>query len=527
MRKKFFATILFLMAILGIGAQTATLVPKLIKSGDTGIAAINSHDTNIVHIDTKATLTIAVEPQISEGSITIAKDTLSFDTLIYKDISLTSDSRLSYYFKNPGTVKISGKYRNENGEELPFVNTLIVNVYNPVSYTISPDEPQELFVGYNTQEDVTFSIDAHGGNDAGWSLQWQHEDKDIEGGNGSSYTISGKDVSLDQSGNYSVRVENKAEDGTSLFATQIKGYLLTVYDRLSACKVQGDSRIIVNNGKIRHGESLYISCDISDAEWKYRWRIDDNPIDNDSLPYLNYTDSTPFSGEGMDTRRLTFYLETTNDSISKFYGVPLIVYNHPRTPIKLTRKGNGSSHTFIIMLPNGLTDDVLAQNRYQFVFGYTDAYGIDHDLTTTSSRYFRMDNARDYNNTSTKYYAYSLWNYPDGALVTSNKCILDADEEYFDGSDFDMVTRSDVTSITHALSEQVNIHGNHISAYFDKPVRVSVTICSVHGDVVAKHVLGIKKNYNEQIAVNGLTPGIYLLIYNYDTRVEVEKVIVK
>ena len=291
---------------------------------------------------------------------------------------------------------------------------------------------------------------------------------------------------------------------------------------------------------IRNGESARFYSAVSgaytpngSADWQYDWYLDNQLVESNHDGVWSYEVNADFRGEGMDMSHQDFHLQVTNYGpygkmwANKSYDMPVTIYKQPRTPIKLERKGNGKSNTFVITFPNGITDEVLTTNEYQYVFGYTDANGKDHDLATLNTRYYHMDNASDYNDKTRKYYVYALWTYPDGARVTSNKRILDSAEEHFDGSNFEQITRADASSISSLLSERIEINGNHFDAHFDKSVKVAVTIYSIRGNVIREHVLDAKNDYHEIISLSGLSSGVYLMKYTYDNQVKVEKVVVK
>ena len=294
-------------------------------------------------------------------------------------------------------------------------------------------------------------------------------------------------------------------------------------------------------GGIRNGELVKFDCKASGAyepintpTWQYDWYFCNKSSDGKRDDcHFEGNATANFTGEGMGSYVQNCHLKVTNygpDGVwdDSTHITPVKIYRAPRTPLKLVRKGNGNSNTLIVMFPEEINDDILEQNEYKFEFGYTDANGNDKWLGTVRSRYFQLTNG-SVNDSSRKYYVYSVWDYPDGAHVTSNKRVLDlSNEVYFNGSDFSKVTRSDMTAIIATrMSEQVDIQGNHIDAHFDKPVKVMVSIYTLRGGLVKELFLGEKKDYNERVVLNGLTPGIYLLRYTLGSQVKVEKVVVK
>ena len=309
------------------------------------------------------------------------------------------------------------------------------------------------------------------------------------------------------------------------------------FGKVSATDKEGKSVV----GGIRNGELVKFDCKASGAyepintpTWQYDWYFCNKSSDGKRDDYHFEGNATAsFNGEGMGSYVQNCHLKVTNygpDGIwdDSTHITQVKIYRAPRTPLKLVKKGNGNSNTLIVMFPDEINDDILEQNEYKFEFGYTDANGKDQWLGTVRSRYFQLTNG-SVNDPSRKYYVYCVWDYPDGAHVTSNKRVLDlSNEVYFNGSDFSKVTRSDMTAITATrMSEQLDVQGNHIDAHFDKPVKVMVSIYTLRGGLVKELFLGEKKDYNERVVLNGLTPGIYLLRYTSGSQVKVEKVVVK
>ena len=288
---------------------------------------------------------------------------------------------------------------------------------------------------------------------------------------------------------------------------------------------------------IRNGEFVKADWDVSGAysnHWLYSMYLDGQQVTTNNDGSFSEKIDVQFSGEGMQVDTLNCLFIATNygpygnvwsrgSQVTSVY-----VYKQPRTPVQLIRKGNGSSNTFIIAFPNGITDEILAENDYQFTLGYTDRNGVDHDLQTTrNTRYFHLSNAADFFDSSRKYYVYSVWDYPDGARVTSNKRLLNSEEEYYDGSIFDIATRSETSSIAELLTGEVNVAGNHFVAHFDKPVEVSVSVVSLRGNIVREDHFDVKSDFNERVNLSGLKSGVYLIKYTYGKQVKVERVIVK
>ena len=244
--------------------------------------------------------------------------------------------------------------------------------------------------------------------------------------------------------------------------------------------------------------------------------------------------SVSFTGENKATESVDYDLIVSNLGpygkiwAKKSYQQHIVqIYRHPRTPQKLQIKGSGVSHTLIVdhMLPD--QDNILKDYRY--VFGYTDVQGIDHDLDTIPKRYFQVPNENWDENA--KYYVFALWNYEDGAKVTSQKRIINGKEEYFNGCDFSAVgTRAsddDPTDINTIKCNGVQAQGAHLRANFNSPTSGMVSIITLDGRVVREQIFPKKKNHDEIVNTSNLSTGIYLFKYMFGSESTTEKVIIK
>lgn len=122
------------------------------------------------------------------------------------------------------------------------------------------------------------------------------------------------------------------------------------------------------------------------------------------------------------------------------------VYKRPAAPTQLLRKGDGTSCTFVVIM-TPLGNQEILDLGYQYVYGYTDASGVMHEMTTTPLRYCHT--TKDiYNDSSLTFWAYSVWHYADGSVVTSGMRFLDgAEDPDFDASVFDATRASEVGKV--------------------------------------------------------------------------------
>jgi hypothetical protein len=192
------------------------------------------------------------------------------------------------------------------------------------------------------------------------------------------------------------------------------------------------------------------------------------------------------------------------DKLSK----EVLVYRRPKTPLKLQRKGNGSSCMFIIS--SEYNDNELEEYEYKFIYGYTDANGVEHMTEPTTNRYMKFDE-EIYNDPSNTFWALSQWEYTD-ALVTSGKCYANGyiDEKY-DASVYGATTRGEQTSINEVSSLDFEINGNRLNAEFTEEVTVTVNVYNLTGTLVKAIRYPSCSSINEIIDLEDLTRGIYVI----------------
>lgn len=208
--------------------------------------------------------------------------------------------------------------------------------------------------------------------------------------------------------------------------------------------------------RIREGNQLSMTVETPEGgyndEWDYIWKDSEGmEIGNQQTITTNAALYQTDYDKDYQIRRMRNYNVTLtsygpeNDiwAQSTLYTTPVYIYKRPDMPTQLVRKGDGTSCTFIVMM-GGLSDEELSRYGYTFVYGYYDSNGEMHELETTPLRYTHTT-SEIYNDPANRFWAYSLWTFADGSIVSSGLRFLDgtADED-FDASVFEG------TSISHS-----------------------------------------------------------------------------
>ena len=261
-------------------------------------------------------------------------------------------------------------------------------------------------------------------------------------------TATDKNVSFNSSNPMVASVDERGvltalTQGISVITVAANSGISTSFNVIVMNPAVGTVETFVSPLKVREGSLVSVSATCPhggyESGWNWFWVVDGMVV-SENLEF-NYCPSMA-SGMEQNIEKIQFrfiaydwspdgsifaQIHETTDYVS--------VYRQPLMPLQLIRKGDGSSHTFIVM--SSLDDRQLADLGYSFTYGYTDTYGVDHIIETTPLRYCRTQE-KIYNDPENKFWVYSEWSYDDGSVVTSGRRYLDgyADDD-FDASVFD------------------------------------------------------------------------------------------
>jgi hypothetical protein len=219
-----------------------------------------------------------------------------------------------------------------------------------------------------------------------------------------------------------------------------------------------NNRGTVIQNAIREGNTFTMSVaaarygyrgDMPDS-WHYVWN------GNDGTDNVTVVDVPTISSAslGKTTIEQTYSLVINNFGPTdhrwdgkRYASKTLTVFRKPKTPVTLTKKGNGSSRTLIATAD--LTDAQLEENEYYLVFGYREDDGtismIGEPMRQENPgnvRWTKQVPANQYTDDS-RLCVYALWRYSSGADVTSGLRFLgqSVSDEAWDGSEFSRYTR--------------------------------------------------------------------------------------
>lgn len=289
---------------------------------------------------------------------------------------------------------------------------------------------------------VNMAVYATGGEPTGWSYVWTKNGEVVSKSDELNITAINDSETI-IADTYRVKVENEI-DKVVIFS-EIFDFVVRIYPAVETSANDNDITISTgNNGsnKTREGNKVTLSVMTpkggNPQGWEYVWSDPRGEIgEGETIE----TVASMSSGNSMAIEQTAYTLKMTDYSPegevwAQFnLANTLDVYRRPETPSQMLRKGNGSSHTFIAMMP--VPDEQLGKLGYTLVYGWTDSDGNDHTIEQTSLRYCHTD-AETYNKPTNKFWVYSVWNYQDGSVVSSGRRYLDGSlDEDFDASVFD------------------------------------------------------------------------------------------
>lgn len=290
----------------------------------------------------------------------------------------------------------------------------------------------------------------------GWEVVWVVDGKTLpETDKGkceySPELVSGTNLSEDKT----IEVTIKNRIGNNVGLHEVKEYPIRVWRKAN---FKNPSIIDCNNStneisgttiNVREGNMLKLNVDPIEYGYEnksYTWNIAGRIINekdietsmtmnNDSPEFGNESQTIKFKaqvngpyGKEWDNKEITYYVN---------------VYNKPKTPTKLKKKGSGVSGTLIC--ETELTDKDLEKYEYYLVYGYEEN-GKDVDFASVKQENPGMVRwaLAPSNGVLSKdnIYVYALWKDETVEITSGKKYISGVVDEYWDGSTYNGSTRA-------------------------------------------------------------------------------------
>lgn len=199
----------------------------------------------------------------------------------------------------------------------------------------------------------------------------------------------------------------------------------------------------------------------------------------------------------------------------------VIVHDRPLTPKQLLRKGDGTTCTFVIMMP--ITDAELTSQGYSYVVGYTSPEGKSTILAETNLRYCHVA-ADVYNNDANDFWAFSVREIEPGHIATSNLRHLDGREEVcFDASEYGYKPgRGGFED-----DEWITVTPSKISIKVSTAEDTRVAVYNAAGVMVFSKTYSATEAGREEIELNQFVAGSYIVTRDCDSELKAKKIIVR
>lgn len=223
--------------------------------------------------------------------------------------------------------------------------------------------------------------------------------------------------------------------------------------------------------------------------WTYSWAEGSNIYGNDASATIGIDD---MNADQMQAIKRNITMQYSNSApngqewITGSLDFETYIYNTPRQPATLTRKGNGTSNIYIVTDMDD-TDESLKAKHYQF------AFGDGSNPSPEASKVVDIEGRRwyKYENSPTDPWVYSLWKYSAANGIPAYDCYSDV-TRIGDGS------RSDIS-----LRDLYGVDDEEITIFNAGGVRIDL-------DQTKK-----------------LSPGVYVVVHGSGDDTYSEKIVVK
>lgn len=462
----------------------------------------------------------------------------------------------------PYNVTVTYKYNGTTWFSKQF--TVNLNVYQLGELTSFYTDS----TNYLANSPIVFKLDCPGGYNNGWTFTLEETT-----GTGYSQDFSSKNISINATNNSNTKVQRRYKlTAVNRIGSNVRNWgdrtsdLITIWPSIEfPSDIDIDKAYIEQYLKVREGDSFTLSVD--NARGGYQ--PSNNYYNNFVYTWQNGSSGTSYwenndlsSGSSKSTRNLSYTVTIEqpgpygNNWGRKVLNKTVTVYNRPKTPLTVVRKGNGTTQTLI--LTNGTNDDNNGNNsmitnlEYTYRFGYTDASGNNYLSEPLTRRWFRLNpdyftgtSSPDFNTADARLWAIAEWKYNDGVTVTSGrKYVYPANyvEENFNASSFFYGGNStngapsflpfleaEVEGINNLTvgGDAINMVGDNLVVNFDVPTDATINVYNVSGMLMHTTSVYQQTTINEPLKMQSLTRGMYLIEVVTSNSREIKKVVIR
>ena len=370
--------------------------------------------------------------------------------------------------------------------------------------------------GYNSNN-VNFVIPKIAGYDQGWTYTWKL-DNSHESSVQERWTYIPKTTKSYEDKMVTVEVSNSIGANKGMSDKVMKYYIrvwhkanipdnFVITDATQDRVLTGDYVAIRENNTLKyHVDAITYGYrpSMSNSSYSYVWS--DGPVGTDVTDWEEIATGDFSVKDEYSSVTKTMGLVVANygpygnvwdgsSSVQNYY-----VYQRPKTPLSVSRKGSGKTGTLVCT--TNISDADLQGHQYYIVFGYV-SNGSDIDVAEQKqngpgqSRWAQNEVFKN----DAVYYAYAKWVNSDGTIITSGKCYSDGSvNESWDGTVFNKSTRSSLRDFNaDDLTVIPTLYQSEEVDEVDGSVKIS-SVYDMHG-----HVIGT--------SLQNLSPGLYVVRY--------------
>ena len=250
--------------------------------------------------------------------------------------------------------------------------------------------------------------------------------------------------------------------------------------------------------------------------WSYKWVIDDTELSKEKKSECHFT--------GLNERKVypvtaTIYyndLESINSTLN------FNVFPSPKIPTGLVKKGSGASGIMVASI-DGVSDDELKNNGYEFVFGYGDG---DKSDGISSNRYWQYSDKSVVQNDITNKWVYTQWN-----VTTRSGSTRTVKSKYRYNTVGSKTPTPNTTRGTTAIESiegtAIYISNDRLIAHVANPAKAMIYVTSLSGTVVKQLTFSPSCDFDEPLDLNGLPAGLYIVRCTIGSKSVEQKVVIK
>ena len=217
------------------------------------------------------------------------------------------------------------------------------------------------------------------------------------------------------------------------------------------------------------------------SDWNFSWKIGGDSITGEILDYVT-------------SKRCAYEVKLHvkykyDEKIDSTYS--FIIYPSPRKPYSLVKKGNGNSGILIATLDS------------EFEKQYNDEYWLEFGLGSSEME-----------STKKRYAQFKNGVIPEDAWVRTRWTIdhISKCDGNIEPLSRDTILYSDMIQLVkYGKSTKFYIAGSYLEAHFDEPTSVNISILSTYGTLIRKVYYPPKTDYDEDVNLDGLPSGLYIL----------------